>query len=335
MALTPTVYRSTDPGAPAMTGQAGSLRDVLRAVLVTGFGSGSTAKAGAGWTEPHSGTNVSAFRNSPVTGTGGLLRVDDSATFAGTNARNCLFRAFGAMTDVNTGTDPAPTTAQYAQGLLTPKSRTLDSVARAWTIVANERCFYLFTDPGATDAAWVNVPHFPLFAGDILTRKPGDGFHFALIGAQMGPISGLGNSTTGMFYGLRYSASSISSTGVYLLRSASQASGARSAALSCLTDGEVNAMLGGSGSYPDPISGGLRMERIAVIEGQYQIRGYLPGVYGTSCGMPFAAGAVRTDIEGVPAGTQILSQWISQTVGGSSSNLARCTLLIDITNAWT
>lgn len=334
MALTPTVYRSTDPGAPALTGQNGSLRDVLRAVLVTGYGSGGDAKAGAGWTEAFSGTNVSAFRNSPVTGTGAYLRVDDSSTYAGSNARNCLFRAFESMSNVDTGTGPAPTTAQYAQGLLTPKSRTLDSAARAWVVVANERAFYLFTDPGATDASWVNVPHFPLFAGDLISRKPGDGFHFTLIGAQMGPISGLGSSATGMFYGLRSSASSPISTGVYMLRAASQVSGAKAGSVSCLTDGDNNSMIGGPGTYPDPISGGLRMERIAILEGQYQVRGYLPGVYGTTNGMPFAAGAVRTDIEGVPAGTQILSQWISQVVGGTSSALSRCTLLIDITNAW-
>lgn len=334
MALTPTVYKSTDPGAPALTGQNGSLRDVLRAVLVTGYGSGGDAKAGAGWTEPFSGTNVSAFRNSPITGTGGYLRVDDSSTYAGSNARSGLLRSYEAMSDVDTGTGPAPTTAQYAQGLLMPKSKTLDSTARAWMAVANERFLYLFTDPGATTSGWVNVPHVPAFCGDLISRKPGDAYHFALIAAQMGPISGIGSNMSGMFFGLAYTNSPSSSSGVYVLRDRAATPGAKVCGISVLSDCDTSSVIGAGGAYPDVVSGGLRMERIMVFEAARQIRGYLPNVYGTTCGRPFADGSIRTDIEGVPDDTSIYAKDFSLNIGAQGFTSYNGQLLFDITNAW-
>jgi hypothetical protein len=333
MALTPTVYKSTDPGAPALTGQAGSLRDVLRAVLVTGYGSGGDAKAGAGWTEPFSGTNVSAFRNSAVTGTGGYLRVDDTSTYAGSNARSALMRAYEVMTDVDTGTGPTPTAAQVASGLLVPKSKTLDSTSRAWVVIANERFFYLFTDAGATASGWVNVAHFPFFAGDLISRKPGDAYHFCVIGSQMNAISGLGNAASGMFFGGRYSGAPLSS-GVYLPRAQSQTGTSKAAAVCVLSDGETGYVIGGSGAYPDAVSGGLRMERVMVYEAAREIRGYLPNVYGTTCGRPFSDLSIRTDIEGVPEDTQILAKSFSQSVGAGNVASYDGQLLFDITNAW-
>lgn len=333
MALTPTVYKSTDPGAPALTGQTGSLRDVLRAVLVNGYGSGGDAKAGAGWTEAFSGTNVSVFRNSPITGTGGYLRVDDSSTYAGSNARSALMRAYEAMTDVDTGTNPTPSVAQVASGLLMPKSKTLDSASRAWVIIANERFIYLFTDAGATATGWVGVAHFPFFAGDLITRKPGDAYHFCMIGSQMGAISGLGSLAGGMFFGQRYFGAPTVS-GVYLLRAAAQTGTSKGAAIAALSDGEPTSVIGATGSYPDPITSGLRMERVMVYEDARAIRGFLPNVYGTTCGRPFTDLAIRTDIEGVPVGTQILAKDFSLSVGAQSTSSYNGQLLFDITNAW-
>ncbi|MGE3907973.1 MAG: hypothetical protein AB7K36_01385, partial [Chloroflexota bacterium] len=54
------IYRSTDSGAPVLTGQAGSLLNLLDKCLVDGYGS----KAAAGWSRPYTGTNKTAYRNS-------------------------------------------------------------------------------------------------------------------------------------------------------------------------------------------------------------------------------------------------------------------------------
>ncbi len=52
------IYKSTDPGAPPPpSATRGSMSAIIRACLVTGYGSGEDAKAPAGWEEPFSETN--------------------------------------------------------------------------------------------------------------------------------------------------------------------------------------------------------------------------------------------------------------------------------------
>jgi len=98
VSLIPSIYTSTDAGAPQLTGQAGSLLALLRAVLVNGYSTGATAKAPLGWTQEFSGTNKAVFRNNPTTGSGYRLRIDD------TQAREARMRAYTTMTNVDTGT---------------------------------------------------------------------------------------------------------------------------------------------------------------------------------------------------------------------------------------
>ena len=54
--MTVRIYKSTDSGAPTLTGQAFSLISLLLACLVDGYGS----KAAAGWTKPYTGTNLAS-----------------------------------------------------------------------------------------------------------------------------------------------------------------------------------------------------------------------------------------------------------------------------------
>ncbi len=312
MSLVPTLYRSSDSGAPALTGQAGSLRDLLRAVLVTGYGSGGSARAAAGWTETFTGTNKAVFRNNPVTGTGGSLRVDDSSTVSGSNARYALLRAYEAMTDVDTGTGPAPTAAQVTNGILTPKSTTADATSRAWVAIANERWCYLFVDLGNTSSGWVGVASLPLFFGDIDTRRAVDHYQFMLLGTDLTSYSGGGNLSGGMFTSTP--AATTPSGKLYLLRNYLQASGAKSAGICALSDGSASGAIGNGGTYPDPVSGGLAIQRIMVAESARVIRGYMPGVYGTINGQPFTDMSVRTDIEGIPPGTTILAKTFSHAL---------------------
>jgi len=53
-----TLYQSTDSGAPALSGQAGSLLEVLDACLVNGYG----GKAAAGWGIAFSSGNKRVYR---------------------------------------------------------------------------------------------------------------------------------------------------------------------------------------------------------------------------------------------------------------------------------
>jgi len=92
---------------------------------------------GAGWTKPYTGTNLAAYRLNSTTGTGSYLRVDDTGT---TDMRVV---GYSAMTDISTGTDPFPTEAQVAGGAYIRKSSVASTTGRPWTLVADDRGFYL------------------------------------------------------------------------------------------------------------------------------------------------------------------------------------------------
>lgn len=316
MSTIPTLYSSADPGAPVLTGQTGSLRDVLRAVLVTGYGTAPNAKPGAGWTEEFTGSNVSVFRNSPFTGTGTRLRVDDSSTVSGSNARYALLRAYDAMTDVDTGTGPSPTVAQRANGVLVPKSGTLDATARAWVAIASELYVYLFVDVGNTATGWIGVPSFPFFAGDIVSRAPSDNFNFLLLPDHITAMTSTGGSSTGLFTPSTYQ--SPPGSNCFLLRAYTQASGSKTCQVSALSDGNITGALGSGGTYPDPVSAGLPLERIGIFEGARQVRGWLPNVYGSTTGLAFADMTEVTGLDGFPPGASLLAKRYSHARGGIS-----------------
>lgn len=333
MSLIPRMFKSTDPGAPALTGQVGSLINLLRAVLVTGYGSAPDVVAGAGWTEAFTGTNKAVFRNNPTTGTGGYLRIDDGATVAGSNARYALWRLYETMSDVDTGTGETPTVAQAAAGGLLLKSSTLNATARAWVILACERFFYLLVDLGNTGSGWTAVASFPAFFGDIISRKPGDNYNFAGFSAASGSTySGSGNYS-GAFIGTLISAGS--TLGGYLLREYTQTTASKTFGLAALSDGYTSGFLGATGTYPDQISGGIAIERIAVMEGNRLVRGYLPNIYGSINGRAFADMTTRTDLEGLPADTVLLAKRVSQSgpMTAATGNFDGM-VLFDISNEW-
>jgi hypothetical protein len=136
-----TVYRSTDAGAPALTGSVGTLCTVLDACLVTGYG----AKAAAGWTIAFTGTNKRAYR----AGTGVLrpyMRVQDDAPRAApyNNANEARIRGYEAMTTVDVGTGTYPATGN---GVILLKSSG-PAVAKPWIVIADDRTVYMFVMSG-------------------------------------------------------------------------------------------------------------------------------------------------------------------------------------------
>lgn len=136
-----TVYKSTDAGAPALTGQVGSLVALLDAILVNGYG----AKPAAGWTKAFAGANLAAYRNNVATGTGFYLAVNDNAPGATAGAREAQARGFEVMTTVSAGTGAFPTTAQLAvSGVPIRKSSFADATSRPWKAYADNKTFYLF-----------------------------------------------------------------------------------------------------------------------------------------------------------------------------------------------
>lgn len=168
------LYKSTDVGAPVLSGQNGALIALLDACLVNGYG----AKPAAGWTKAFTGTNLAAYRNSLANGTGHYLSVDDAGGASGNAARIARMRGFEAMTAITTGTGPFPTVAQISAGLHVLKSDTADATPSPWIILADEHTFYLFTKPGPTyGGSWSGF-----MFGDFFSLKAGDAFRSCTIG---------------------------------------------------------------------------------------------------------------------------------------------------------
>ncbi len=315
MSLVPIVYRSTDSGAPVLTGQAGSLAAILDAVLVDGYGSGLSAKAPAGWTREYTATNKRVYRNNPVTATGSYLRVDDTAAVG--NARHAWLRAYSSMTDIDTGTDATPSSSELTAGAMWPKSDSLSSSSRPWMILANERWMYFHMSPdGSGTGAFLAHAYAPFFAGDLNTLRPGDSFHFLLSGTGLTTWSGLRIETNGLYYGnfqITNPYSAARTVRMHLLRKYDQLTVSPRAGISTpgdstIADGQHYGVGTGNSrrSGPDPISGGFSFYRIAVVEDSDLKRGYLPNVYGPIERIPFTSGVLQGGISGFDAGDELL-----------------------------
>lgn len=268
-----TVYRWDDAGAPTLTGQAGTydLITVLDACLVTGYG----AKPAAGWTKPFTGTGKVAFRQG--TGSNGrYLRVDCSSS-----GQYPRLRSYDTMSDVDTGTNPMPTDAQISGGGYTYTSSATDATQRAWVVFADAKRFYLWVHPNvAAGSAITDVssPAVATFFGDFLSRVAGDAYNTAIICGTSAA------STTQYRFGLIENDTTFSAqNGHFIAGTYQQVAG--SIACSKLVVGvsqEGIAIIGGgtnTNPYPDPITTGMALSTIAVMESATLFRGTLPGVY--------------------------------------------------------
>ncbi len=271
MSLVPTVYESTDPGAPQLTGQVGSLTALLDAVLVDGYGVGAERKSGAGWSRVFSAPNVRAYRGSLTTGSGYYLQIDDTASVG--NARHGWARGYEAMTSAVAGSNPVPTIAHRANGILLPKSTTLDSVARRWRVIANERFVYLFVDTRGAGSM------FCWFAGDCISYKPGDAHVFVVSCVNTSTWTGGYSDNAYLLSWLRYDyAPDPASCSLFIARAHTGAVGA----VPCIHFGvmQPGTMFGGvgGGAYPSGINQGLVYEPARFTSAAYAPRGELPGL---------------------------------------------------------
>lgn len=254
----PTVYRSTDVGAPGIDGQAGSLIAVLDACLVNGYGS----QAAAGWTKPFAAANKGVYL-----GTGHYLDVDDSGAGVATT-QEATVRGYESMTAVATGTNPFPTVAQAAApGLYIRKSATATATARAWMLLADGETFHLFILTGDTAGRYrsFSFGRFYSFLAD-------DAYRSCILGHT---TSGTGSS--GLDIGTLASGASSAISGVIFARNIAGTVGALAGGLV----GVGSAI--GSGPYngPNPADARIYLSRLfcsgaSAAEG---LRGYVRGLY--------------------------------------------------------
>lgn len=273
--MTVTVYRWDDPDAPVLSNpSAGSLIGVLDACLVNGY----PGKSGAGWTKAFSGTNLAAYRQ----GAGSMcyLRVDD-----GTGSFKVKMCGYESMTDIATGVNAFPTTAQLANGVYAAIGIATTAANKPWIVVADNKRFYLWVGVSLTTAAAISTSttwQALFFFGDIISFKPGDAYSCQIIGSDSAS-----NGTE------RFAASdSLTSgyAGSFIARDAAQTVGS-------VNNSRCFDYLGSSASstmgstqavaYPDPISGGINLSRVLVSNGATEgVRGRMPGLFAPLNALP-------------------------------------------------
>lgn len=225
-----------------------------------------TAKvAPAGWTKPNSGTNLADYRLNSTTGTGFHLRLDDTGT---TTAR---VRGYETMSDVNTGTGPFPTVAQWAgSGLWWSKSNAASSAARPWRIVADDRGFFFYCKNADTSGEYQGN-----YFGDFISLRSGDPYA-CVLRANNADRSAQVSANNDSF---EYADPSSGFSGMYVARAANTLGGAVQAFLAPVTQIGLGTshVTGAVGSaYPSLIDNGLLLTPVVVISSGY--RGYFPGI---------------------------------------------------------
>jgi hypothetical protein len=155
------------------------------ATPATGSITAKIAPAG-GWAKAYSGTNLAAYR--AAAGNRFYYRVDDTGT---TTSRVV---GYESMTDINTGTDAFPTSAQFSGGLYVAKSGNADANSRKWIAVATDRVFYIANDQ-ANNA--YNAEQSDVYAfGEFDSRVTSDAYKTFIIARNTSSLSG----GTGMWY---------------------------------------------------------------------------------------------------------------------------------------
>ena len=156
------------------------------------------------------GISIGTYRSANMSTNQFYLRIVETGASAG-GLKEVVATGFETMTDASTGTGQFPTSAQNGNnGVIWTKSITADSTVRAWTLIGDDKTFYLLMANGTRTTAFG--------FGHLITVKPGDGYN-TFIGGQNTANSSLPGELT--FSG-QSSFSSPSVGGVYLARSYSQ-----------------------------------------------------------------------------------------------------------------
>lgn len=314
--MTVRVYRWDDASAPVLNSLTTGLLPILKACLVTGYGS----KAAAGWSNPYSAANVEAFVNSTTGGSGYGIKVSNA-----TGIQYARIEGFKTIDGSGVTTEPFPTTAQVSGGLYTAFTiSSNDSSARPWMVVADQHRFYLWVGYNVyVGDGFASTTYEPMFfAGDILAANPTDPYRFMVIG-------GISGSASSDYFGGYYSTVSTTATsGHYLARNFSGATISKAAGkvAGCYVS---SASIGAAGTaYPDPVTGGMLLSEVVVhdADSNNRIRGRMPGLYNPIHSLPGNPGDTFTGVGALAGKTFILLD--------ASNNGTRCRIALEISDTW-
>jgi hypothetical protein len=135
----------------------------------------TSSRAPANYDKAFAGTNKAAYRSRDTSGSRPYLQIIDDGTTTGA-AREAKTRGYLTMSDVDTGSEPFPTVAQYANGLKTYKSTSVDATPRQWTLFTDGKTFYFMASMDGTSTTKLITGGYIwwLGFGDIFSNRPGD-----------------------------------------------------------------------------------------------------------------------------------------------------------------
>lgn len=305
------IYKSTDSGAPVVTGQVGSWSNCVQTCLVGTAGIAYGSKPSAGWSAPYSGTNKIALRNSLAAGGMGCYsRIDDNGPGAG-GAREAFMTTYATMSDVDTGTGITPTAAQIAGGAVSRKSSSADSTARKWVIVADELTWYGLLESNSATATEVML----VGGGQFESFVPGDASpYFCLGGITVNSTSGSNAliPTTSL-------ATPGANSGLWLGQGYSGSGSAIRA--SVVTVGPI-ALSGSYTMMSDPAAGSAKRFFVPVmIASEGTIRGRLRGLYLALNNLSAVTNYTQVSgATGLPVGSQLTLGGLAN--GGTAGKIA-------------
>jgi hypothetical protein len=234
----------------------------------TASGTISMKMAPLGWTKVYTGTNKAVYKSSDPTGSGMLLRVDDTGT---TFARVV---GYESMTDVDTGVNPFPTPVQISGGGYWPKSSAASVNAVQWQMFGDSRIFYFNPMPGTATVVNSLIGTIRAF-GDPLALKPsGDPYGCILNYAANTPATSMYDGglehNVGSFIATPRAYTGIGSSTLHFAQSY----------LGGSTTTEYSGVTSTLGNFPSDVDGALILsKKYMAPSGQKYPRADLPGLY--------------------------------------------------------
>ena len=256
--MIPLVLTNSSPGAPALTGQDGSLYNILKWALPE-----------LGWTlEFDDSANFrAAFRTGMPAGSGYFLRIRDKGADHGWgDGRYMAVEGFSSMSDVDTGNDGFPSSDHYLF-----KATETDATVHPWAIIGTATFFWFLPNVNGIGHRWY-------WAGDYIAFASDDATNFC-IGAEGSPTTST-TATVVAFSRLGAGADGSQVSQCAAMSRDGLAFGVNQGVVSPIGSSATSGEMGSIGTYPDPFTGSVNVSRIELADSleNWARRGVLPGI---------------------------------------------------------
>jgi hypothetical protein len=270
----------------------------------------TVTRASAGFDKVYSATNKAVYRSRDASGSRPYLQVIDDGSTAGA-AREAKIRGYLTMSDVDTGSEPFPTSAQYAHGLMAYKSATVSNDARPWVLITDGKTLYfqacMDQSPASMQASGGYL--WWMAFGDIISTRANDPYTAFLAGCHSEgyQTSGSSGACHNGFSAPAVRTANPTSPSCYIVRSFNQTLGA--AIMNQMGHGWDQYGLGQAAvlPYPHPPDNGFMLTPLLCMQGGV-LRGRMPGVFEPLHGRCLDQFNIVENVEGYP-GRKFMALW--------------------------